>query len=79
MEANAPTLRPDNNQLERVKRIVTRPVRGLRRVPYEERLHQLHLFSLEQRHLRADLMLAFKIFKDLSPSDFFFRPPRAGL
>ncbi len=63
MEANAPTLRADINQLERVKRLATRLVRGLRHVPYEERLRQLNLFSLERRRLRADLILAFKSFK----------------
>ncbi len=49
---------------------------------YEERLRQLNLFSLERKRLRADLILAFKIFKgevDLNPSDFFIHPPRAGL
>ncbi len=82
MEASAPTLRADINQLERVQRLATRLVSGLRHVPYEERLRQLNLFSLERRRLRADLILAFKIFKDevdLNPSDFFLRPPRAGL
>ncbi len=82
MEAHAPTLRADINQLERVQRLATRIVRGLRHVPYEERLRQFNLFSLERRHLRADLILAFKIFKgevDLNPSEFFPRPPRAGL
>ncbi len=81
MDANAPTLRADINQHERVQRIVTRLVRGLRPVPYEERLRQLNHFSLERRHLRADLILAFKIFRgevDLNPSEFFLRPPRAG-
>ncbi len=82
MEANAPTLGADINQLERVQRLATRLVRGPRQVPCEERLRQLNLFSLERRRLRADLILAFKIFKgevDLNPYEFFLRPPREGL
>ncbi len=82
MEANVPTLRVDINQLERVQRLATRLVRGFRHVPYEERLRQLNLFSLERRRLRSDLILAFKIFKGevyLNPSEFFLHPPRAGL
>ncbi len=71
MEANAPTLRADINQLERVQRLATRLVRGLRHVQYEERLRQLNLFSLERRHLRADLSLAFKMFK----SEVGLNPP----
>ncbi len=82
MEANAPTLRADINQLERNQRLATRLVRGLRYEPYKGNLRQLNLFSLERRCLRADLILAFKIFKgevDLNPSEFFLRPNRAGL
>ncbi len=44
----------------------------------EERLHQLNLFLLERRRLRADLIVAFKIYKgevDLNPSEFFLCPP----
>ncbi len=70
MEANAPTLRADTNQLGRVLRLATRLVWGLRHVPYEERHRQLNLFSLVG--LWADLTIAFKIFKgevDLKPSD----------
>ncbi len=76
------SLRADKNKLRRVQRLVTRLVRGLRHVLYDERLRQLNLFSLERRHIRADLILAFKIFKGegkLNPSEFFLRPPRAGL
>ncbi len=82
MEANAPTLRAGINQLERAQRHATWLVRGLRHVLYEERLRQLNLFSLERICLRADLILAFNIFRgevDLNPSGFFLRSPRAGL
>ncbi len=81
MEAKAPTLTANINQLERVQRLATRLVKGIRHVPYEERFRQLNLFSMERRHLRADFILAFKIFKDevdLNPSDFFLRPPEPG-
>ncbi len=60
MEANAPKLRADINQIERVQRLATRLV------PYEERLRQLNLFSLERRRLQADLILDFRIQVDLS-------------
>ncbi len=76
------TPRAGINQLERVQRLAAGLVRGHRLVPYEERLRQLNSFSLDRRRLRADHILAFKIFKgevDLNPSDFFLHPPRAGL
>ncbi len=80
MEANTPTLRADINQPERVQRLATRLVRGLCHVPNEEILRKLNLFSLERRRLRANLILAFKVFKgEVNPSGFFLRPPRAGL
>ncbi len=49
------------------------PVRGLRRVPYEEMLCQLNVFSLERRRLRAVLILTFKIVKaeiNLTPTEY---------
>ncbi len=70
------------NQLERVRQLATRLVRGLRHVPYEERFCQFNLFPLEPIRLRGDLILAFNIFKgevDFNPSDFLLRPPCAGL
>ncbi len=82
MEASSPALRADINQLERVQRLAIRLVRGLRHVPYEKRLRQLKLFSLERRHNRAGFILTFMILKGdlhLSPPYFFLRSPRAGL
>ncbi len=82
MDANAQTLRADSNHLKRIQCLTTGSVRGLRHVPDEERLRQLNLFSLERRHLRSYLILAFNISKGkvgLSKSDLFLRPPQTGL
>ncbi len=82
LEANTPTMKANNNKLKRIQRLATRLVRGPHHVPFEERLLQLNLFSLERRCLRAVLILAFQILNsdaDQSPSAFFPRPPRAGL
>ncbi len=82
MGANAPTLRADINQFESAQRLATRLLIGLRHVPYGERLRHLNLVLLERRCLRADLILAFKMFKgevDLNPSEVILRPPRVGL
>ncbi len=49
------------NHLERIQRLATRLVTGIRHLPYEERL--------QRRWLRDDLITAFKIFMGLSDVD----------
>ncbi len=74
MPACSSNLVPDINHLERIQRLATRLVSGMRHLPYEERLQRLGLHSLQRRRLRVDLVTAFKIFKgllDIDPNLFY--------
>jgi len=69
-EIFSPYLLKDIRMLERAQRAYTKRIPGMRNLSYAQRLQSLSLQSLEEKRLRVDLNLTFRIMKGLVDIDF---------
>jgi len=60
----------DKQLLERVQHCFTRMFSDLKSLPYEDRLRNLGLWTLEERRNRADLLEIFKMVKGFSANSW---------
>ena len=74
IQAWAPYLKKDINPLEQVQHRATKMITSLRKLPYEQRLKECNLTTLEERRKRGDLLETHKIMHGLEriPEVTFF-------
>ena len=75
----SPHYRKDVEAIEKVQRRFTRMLPGLGGMPYEDRLRELGLFSLERRRLRGDLIEVYKMLRGIDRVDSQRLFPRAEM
>ena len=69
IQALGPHYRKDMELLQWVQRRATKMIRGLEHLSCEERLRELGLFSLDNRRLQGDLIVAFQYVKGAYQQD----------
>lgn len=60
IQFQCPRFKEDIEKLERVKKRATKTIQELERMPCNDSLQQLSLFSLSKRRLRAGLITVYK-------------------
>ena len=66
----SPYYSKDKVLIEKIQRRFTKMIPSLRNLPCETRLQKLGLWTLENRHVRADLIEVYKITHGLSSCQF---------
>ncbi len=68
--------------MQRIQRLATRLVKGMRELPYEDRLRRLNIVFLERHRLLGNLILAYNMFHgrlDMPWGEFFEAPSEREL